>query len=87
MIKISMYPYWFNAIKYFDKNVIKDHKDNEFYNTTLKQWFEGQGAKVIPVPENAESNPLREWFMFEDETKATIFMTRWSNEVTYRDNI
>ena len=87
MIKISMYPYWFNAIKYFDKNVIKDHKDNEFYNTTLKQWFEGQGAKVIPVPEDDDSNPLREWFMFEDETKATIFMTRWSNEVTYGDSI
>lgn len=87
MIKISMYPYWFNAIEYFDKNVIKDHKDNEFYNTTLKQWFEGQGAKVIPVPEDDDSNPLREWFMFEDETKATIFMTRWSNEVTYGNSI
>jgi|694.fasta_scaffold20514_17 hypothetical protein len=82
-----MYPYWFNAIKYFDKNVIKDHKDNELYNTTLKQWFEGQGAKVIPVPEDDDSNPLREWFMFEDETKATIFMTRWSNEVTYGNSI
>lgn len=86
MIKISMYPYWFNAIKYFDKNITNHQKDNEFYNKTLKAWFAEQGAIIIPVPDD-DANPLREWFMFENETKATIFMTRWSNEVTYRDNI
>lgn len=86
MIKISMYPYWFNAIKYFDKNIVNHQQDNEIYNETLKAWFAEQGAIIIPVPDD-DANPLREWFMFENETKATIFMTRWSNEVTYRDNI
>lgn len=86
MIKISMYPYWFNAIKYFDKNIVNHQQDNEIYNETLKAWFAEQGAVIIPVPDD-DANPLREWFMFENETKATIFMTRWSNEVTYRDNI
>lgn len=81
-----MYPYWFNAIKYFDKNIVNHQQDNEIYNETLKAWFAEQGAVIIPVPDD-DANPLREWFMFEDETKATIFMTRWSNEVTYRDNI
>ncbi len=86
MIKISMYPYWFNAINYFDKNIANHQKDNEIYNETLKAWFAEQGAVIIPVPDD-DANPLREWFMFEDETKATIFMTKWSNEVTYGNSI
>jgi len=81
-----MYPYWFNAIKYFDKNIVNHQQNNKIYNETLKAWFAEQGAVIIPVPDD-DANPLREWFMFEDETKATIFMTRWSNEITYRDNI